>query len=283
MKKSTHNSLDKGKLEALYNQYHDKAFVQSDPIQFVHQYKPSIKDQEVAAFIVSTLAFGQRKAMIPFISQVLSHLGSEPYKAICGFVIKDIPRLESLCYRFIKGLDLINLFYRLHIMLNTYDSLENLFMEGYKENESIKTPVTHFIESLYNVSIPEEWAYKTAHRDRNFKFLLASPSRGSACKRFHLFLRWMVRKDSVDLGLWESIPKKALLIPVDTHVARVSKVLKLTERNSPDWKMAEEITSKLRKLDEEDPVKYDFALFGLGASGQALQGLFHREIPISNT
>ncbi|HEO64662.1 MAG TPA: TIGR02757 family protein [Spirochaetes bacterium] len=269
MKKSNH-PIDKSKLEDLYKRYHTKAFLQEDPIQFVHQYKFSIKDQEVVAFIVSTLAFGQRKVMNPFIGQVLSHLGSKPYKAVYDFVIKDTSQLESLCYRFIKGIDLINLIYRLHMVLKTYDSLEALFVEGYKETESIKSAVTHFIETLSRISIPEEWAYKTIHRDRNFKFLLASPSRGSACKRFHLFLRWMVRKDNVDLGIWKKIPKKALLIPVDTHVARVSKALNLTKRKTPDWKMAEEITSNLRILDGKDPVKYDLALFGLGVSDHSL-------------
>ena len=260
--------LDKAKLDNLYNKYMNKSFIEKDPVQFIHLFSGSKKDQEVVGFIASALSFGKRDKIIISIKEVLSHLGLEPFKSLFYFKIKDISRLESFIYRFVKGIDIIQLFYRIHIVLNKYKSLENLFGEGFKKDNSIKTSVTHFVDVFNSINLSNSMFQTEEDRTRTSKFLIPSPIGGSACKRLNLYLRWMVRKDLVDIGIWDSIPQNALLIPVDTHVARVSKSLSLTERKSADWRMAEEITKRLKEFNPDDPVKYDFALFGYGIDYQ---------------
>ena len=251
-------------LDDLYKQYNTTSFIENDPIRFVHRYSGSTNNQEVVGFIVSTLAFGQRRIMIPFMDKVLSHLSSDPYDAIITWKIKDIESLKLLVYRFIKGIDIVVLLYRMRGVLKTYGSIESLFKEGYEKTNSLQFAMSKFVEIFNSVKLPDDLSQQSESRGRNLSFLLPSPNRKSACKRFHLFLRWMVRKDSVDVGLWKSIPEADLMIPLDTHVAKISKELKLTKRSNLDWKMAEEITNNLKALDPTDPAKYDFALFGYG-------------------
>jgi uncharacterized protein (TIGR02757 family) len=150
----------------------------------------------------------------------------------------------------------------MRIAFTEYGSLEDLFNAYFRDTSSLRSGIIGFSRFFHNADVPKDLC--SIDRERGYKFLLPSPLSGSACKRINLFLRWMVRKDDVDIGLWRSIAKTHLLIPVDTHVARVSKLLGLTNRKSPDWKMAEEITNKLSIFDSDDPVKYDFALFGYG-------------------
>lgn len=255
--------IDKEFLDKLYNQYATPSFIHDDPIQFVYQYS-NPKDQEIVAFIVSTLAFGHRPQIIKFIPKVLSHLGKSPYQSLIHFKIKKIRELHKLVYRFIKGSDLHILFYRLHIIFQDNISLEELFFKGYKNKQSIFDAICHVVDTINSAELPKRLENLYHGRERNFKFLLPHPKDHSACKRMNLFLKWMVRCDKVDLGLWKKIQKKSLIIPLDTHVARMSQHYKLTNRKSIDWKTAIEITEKLKKWDSEDPVKYDFSLFGLG-------------------
>ena len=255
-----HHSL-KSFLNSLYHRYNIKSFVQNDPIRFVHQFSQP-KDQEIVAFIASTLAFGYRKQAIAFIHQVLNPLSPNPYQTILNFNIQNVQSLQKLIYRFVQGPDILTFLYQTHRILQQYGSLQNLFMEKFQKTLSIKQAMIHFVDRFRQIPLEN-----TPHtRFKTFKFLLPNPKDRSPCKRLNLFLRWMIRKDQVDLGLWQNIPKKMLYIPVDTHVQKLAKQLKLTQKKYPNWNMCEEITSKLRQFDPNDPVKYDLALLGYSIS-----------------
>lgn len=253
-------------LDELYELYSKKHFIIEDPIQFVYQY--SLKqDQELIAFLASSLAFGQRKAMIPFLSRFLSLLGTKPSLFLKSFgFFENLEEIENLLYRFIRGVDLIFFLDRISQVLVQYESIAELFREGFERNKSVKEAIIHFVQIFESIapskSIPKRIQKQFLARQRNIRYLLPSPQRGSACKRWNLFLRWMVRHDSVDLGLWDFIPCSSLYVPVDTHIKKISKDLGWTSRKSEDWIMCEEITQKLREMDPHDPVKYDLALFG---------------------
>ncbi len=244
-------------LDKLYTEFSTHSFIESDPIKFVHRYSFPL-DQEVVGLLSSCLAFGRRDKINLFIKKLLSYLGDSPYNTVMNFDKGDLDIIKPLVYRFIKGEDIIRLLHALKLAFREYNSLEGLFNLYFRDN-SIRSAIIGFTRFFHGVN-----HNGLSDRERNYRFLLPSPLSGSACKRINLFLRWMIRKDKVDIGLWDSIDKRHLLIPVDTHVARVSKLLGLTNRKSADWKMAEEITDKLRVFDFDDPVKYDFALFGYG-------------------
>jgi uncharacterized protein (TIGR02757 family) len=144
---------------------------------------------------------------------------------------------------------------------SNYSSIEKLFMKYYNESGGeIKSAITKF--SNYFINFYHDQFSERA--SQGVKFMFPNPDKGSACKRINLFMRWMVRKDDLDLGLWKNIPASKLIIPVDTHVSRIAYSLKLTRRRNVSWKMAEEITDKLKRFDANDPVKYDFALCHIG-------------------
>ena len=264
--------MNKEKLDSLYERYNHPSFVENDPVRFIHRYSRKA-DQEVAGFVGAMLAFGQRTVMIPFIERILGHLGDKPYNALIAGIDRKLNRMDSLVYRFIRGVDIRFMLYKIHRVLKEYGSLEGLFREGFSRTNNLKSSLIHFVSVLNNVTVPDSLADRVKGRERQSQFLISSPSGQSACKRLNLFLRWMVRKDCVDMGLWHWMPRELLLIPVDTHVARLSRCLSLTMRKNPDWKMAEEITNRLKEWSPDDPVKYDLALFGSGVHDpQALLG-----------
>lgn len=235
----------KSKLDNLVKKYETKDFIKNDPIQFPHKYKTK-EDIEISAFISSLFAFGKREQFIKKLEYLFS-LASSPYELILDY------KKYNLCdflYRFIKCKDLIEL---LNILNKLYcidkSSLEELF---YTENR-LKAATDYF--------------YKNSNcTSTGFCFMFAKPENHSAMKRLNMFLRWMVRDGEVDFGIWKNIKKSELIIPLDTHVARISREFKLLNRKQNDFKSALELTNKLKEFDPHDPVKYDFALFGLGVN-----------------
>ena len=233
-------------LDNLVKKYETKDFIKSDPIQFPHQYKDKT-DIEISAFISSLFAFGKREMFINKLRYLFS-LSQTPRE-----LIKDFKKhnLEDFIYRFIKSADLIEL---LKILNKLYfidkSSLEELF--------SCKNRLINCTEYFYKNS-----SCKTSN---GFCFMFAKPENNSAMKRLNMFLRWMTRDGIVDFGIWKNIKKSDLLIPLDTHVARLSRNFGLLKRKQNDYKAALELTEKLKEFDENDPVKYDFALFGLGVN-----------------
>lgn len=252
----------KQKLEYHYKAF-DKTKLEPDPLQFPHLFKDE-KDIEVMAFIASVFAYGNVKQIINSLNKFLLICGNQPYQFINNFSIQKSDPQINFTHRFYSSKDVIQFFQLLKIAFDEYGSLKKLFLAGYNlEEEKLKNAITNFNKYFLTKARKE---FKQLSRGIVFMFPL--PEKGSACKRMNLFLRWMVRKDELDFGLWREIPTSKLIIPVDTHIARICKQLKLTKRKNVSWKMAEEITENLKKFDPDDPVKYDFAICHIGMRKQ---------------
>jgi len=252
----------KQKLEYHYKAF-DKSQISPDPLQFLHLYKDK-KDIEVIGFIASVFAYGNVKQIINTLNKILTAANNQPYNFIMNF--KDLKRndgLKNLKHRFYTTEDIIVLFFVMNDILEKYGSIKKLFLKYYTEDgPGIKNALNDFSIHLLQMAQAKTGATKIT---RGIRFMFPLPELGSACKRMNLFLRWMVRKDELDFGIWgDKISKAELIIPVDTHVARVCKILKLTTLKNVSWNMAEEITANLKKLDADDPVKYDFAICHIG-------------------
>ncbi len=239
-------------LEKLYLKYKHR-YSSDDPVWFLHNFKEE-KDIEVLGLIASCYAYGQIGLINKFISEFLKRINNKPHEFIANFDLRrDGKILDGMNYRFNNDMDLKNLIENIKANILEYGSLLNLFLEKYSDkDENILNALRLFSNSLRNIFLKNL---------KGYDYLIPDVSRNSTCKRLNLFLRWMVRKDEIDLGIWgRKVDKSKLLMPVDVHVYRVSRKLKLIKRNSCDMKFAIELTDKLKKYDASDPVKYDFAL-----------------------
>jgi len=239
----------------------DKTKISPDPLEFLHFYKNE-QDIEVIGFLASVFAYGNVKQINNSLERIRTIVKNKPFTYVVKFTQKDYKDFKGLKHRFYSQEDIVNLFLVLKDVFLNYGSLKNLFLDFYNPHEpNLKNSVSKFSNHLVDI-VKKETNQQEVSRGVMFMFPL--PEKGSACKRMNLFLRWMVRKDELDCGLWNEIPTSKLLIPVDTHIAKICKSLKLTRRKNVNWKMAEEITEKLKKFDPNDPVKYDFALCHIG-------------------
>ena len=231
-------------LDDLVKKYETVDFIKNDPIQFPHKYKNK-EDIELSAFISSLFAFGRREMFIKKLDYLFSF--STPMELVLDYKKYN---LDDFLYRFIKSCDLIEL---LKILNKLYfvdkSNLEELFFE--KKDRFQR--VTNYFYNNCSISTSS-----------GFCFMFAKPQNGSALKRINMFLRWMIRGGDVDFGIWKFIPKSELIIPLDVHVARLSRQLGLLTKNNNDFSAVYQLTKTLSMLDKEDPVKYDFALFGYG-------------------
>jgi uncharacterized protein (TIGR02757 family) len=245
------------KLDSHYKAF-DKTKLEPDPLQFPHLFKNE-KDIEVMAFIASVFAYGNVKQIINSLNTFLLIAKNQPYQFISNIsASKNLP--TNFVHRFYSTKDIHHLFQLLNSAYAEFGSLKKLFLTGYNpEERNLKNAITYF--NKYFLTKAQK---KFKKLSRGIVFMFPLPQKGSACKRINLFLRWMVRKDELDFGLWGEIPTSKLIIPVDTHIARICKQLKLTKRKNVSWKMAEEITQSLKKFDPDDPVKYDFAICHIG-------------------
>lgn len=227
-----------------------------DPIGLVYPYIRR-DDIEVVALLASCLSYGQRKVFVPLVKGLLNEMGASPY----SFVMEQgyLGRFEWFKYRFNVADDLQCLFHSLRSVLLSFGSLESLFtLTGYDTKSSLTSLVDSFRSVDFSVlGLP-------SHGTKGFQYLLPSPDSGGACKRLNMFLRWMCRKDEVDFGIWSGIPLHSLVIPLDTHVHRVSRGLGLTTKTGSTWSTSLDITQSLLTLDPVDPLKYDFLLFSMG-------------------
>jgi uncharacterized protein (TIGR02757 family) len=246
-------------LDRFYKDFNFKERVKHDPIEFPHRYCDP-DDIEVAAFISSCFAYGRVDLFKPVIESILKPGAKHPAEFISNFSLKkDSKHLKDISYRFNKEKDIICLIYIMSKALRKYRSLKGLFYSHFEfGHDDIRNALTGFIEFM--TAIDTTPVYGKNIRPPGLKQLLPSPKTGSACKRMNLFLRWVVRKKDIDFGIWDRISPSKLIIPLDTHIARISRCLGLSSRKSPDWKMAKEITESLKNLDPRDPLKYDFAL-----------------------
>lgn len=226
-----------------------------DPIGLVYPYR-SKDDLEIVAFIVSSLSYGRQSVFRPIIQTILDKLGQHPTQ----YILKTNPKeweiiFKGFRYRFNDDKDLVGLLTALKFIYSK-SSLKEVYLDRFEG--STKPALSSLVKLLRESSKCES---------KSFRYLLPDPEDGSACKRLNMFLRWMVRRDDIDIGIWNNIPPSSLIIPLDTHVARISKLLNLTKRKDTSWKTAEEVTKTLRLLDAEDPVRYDFALCTSGILG----------------
>lgn len=242
-------------LDKLVKKYETKEFIKDDPIRFPHRFKGK-NDIEISALISALFAFGKREAFIQKLDFLFDVMQNEPYNFICTFDNKN-ENLKNFVYRFVKGIDIICFLESLN-KLYCFDksSIGELFFEGREKNNMLEYASNYFYSCL------------NCKPELGFCHLFARPQNGGAMKRMNMFLRWMVRRGPVDLGIWDFIKSSELLIPLDVHVGNVSRSLGLLKRNANDYKSVLELTKKLREFDNSDPVKYDFALFGAGINSK---------------
>lgn len=255
----------KQRLDALYASFNcvDSA---TDPIQLVRRFE-NPADREVAGFCAAALAFGRVTSVLQSIERVFAVMGRSPAAYVRTFDPRRQARdLRPIVHRWTKGDDLTALVLVLRRMLQT-GSIEAFFLEGY---DTGAPDLSAALESFSTRAMQTDLrpAYGNRRPRPGVGYFFSRPSSGGACKRLNLFLRWMVREDSVDFGIWKNVSKSKLVVPLDTHVIRVGRCLGLTRYTSPGWKMAADITASLRKLDPHDPVKYDFSLCHLGMANQ---------------
>lgn len=237
--------------------YNDVSFLKDDPICIPRRFTKK-QDIEIAGLFAALLAWGNRKSIINSCNTLLSLMNNRPYDFCMTHNENDLKGLAGFKHRTFNDTDLICLvqFFKSHY--SKYDSLEAAFSKWMKPgDQTIENALVGFYEYVF--SDKENFAERTRKH-------IASPAKKSACKRLNMYLRWMVRKDNkgVDFGIWKNISPSQLVIPIDVHVSRVAKKLNILQRKQTDWQAAMELTAYLRTLDKKDPVKYDFALFGLG-------------------
>jgi uncharacterized protein (TIGR02757 family) len=247
-------SLDR--LYAGFN-YPDSA---TDPIHIVRRFERA-DDREIVGFCAAALAFGRVASVLQSIERLLEVVGPHPAAYVRSFDVKQAGDFSGLGHRWIRSADLVALIRILRGMLDRSGSIEQFFAEGYEAGAS---DVGVALDSFSRRALSLAPRQRRSKSSPGVCYFFPRPSAGSACKRLNLFLRWMVRRDALDLGIWTSVPPSALVVPLDTHVIRVGRCLELTRYTSPGWAMAREITDALRRLDPGDPVKYDFALCHLG-------------------
>lgn len=264
--KADNTSNLKARLDSLYRNFDFKERLKHDPIDFPHRYlRP--EDIEIAGFMATSFAYGKVGLFKPVIEKILQPGGKNPSDFILNFNLKrDKKYLKGIKYRFSTEDDVLCFVYMLSNVLKEWRSLKNLFTSHYSpEHDDVKEALTGF--AGYLLSRDTSKIYGKNIKPQGVTHLFPSPAKGSACKRLNLFLRWMVRRKDIDFGIWDEIPASKLIIPLDTHIARISRCLGLTKRASSDWKTAKEITESLKRFDPQDPVKYDFALCHHGISG----------------
>jgi len=241
-------------LEHKTNEYNRSSFISEDPVSVPHLFRKK-QDIEIAGFFSAIFSWGNRKTIIQKSTELMGLMKNAPHAFCLDNDASDLRRLLSFRHRTFTATDLLYFISFLQFHYRREISLESAFT---KHGRSIKEMLTGFQQ--YFFSLPDAPSRTKKH--------IANPTHGSSCKRLNMFLRWMVRHDDkgVDFGIWENISPSQLICPIDLHVARVAKKLGLLQRKPIDWLAAEELTEQLRAMDRDDPVKYDFALFGLGVN-----------------
>lgn len=233
--------------------YNNKNFIETDPVQIPHLYSNK-EDIEIAGFLAATIAWGNRKMIINNAHKLMELMGNSPYDFVMHHKEKDLENLENFVHRTFNGTDAVTFVKALKHIYTNHNGLEAIFSKHIEHNSTQKS-ISEFKKAFFEIP----------HPIRSQKHI-SDPLNGSAAKRINMYLRWMVRNDnnSVDLGIWKNIPTSALSCPLDVHSGNVARKLGLLSRKQNDAKALLELDTNLRQLDPIDPVKYDFALFGLG-------------------
>ena len=241
-------------LDLLAKKYEVKDFIKYDPIQFPHRYTDK-KDVEISGFISSLFAYGNRKVFIKKLDELFRYMDNKPFEYVINSEFKN---LKGFNYRFAKDFDITEIFLILKELYQKDGGLEKLFEYGWEQE--------HKVYSMFKVVTDYFYSRVKHNVGQGFYHLIPNPENKGTMKRMNMFMRWVIRDGEVDLGIWKFMPKSELLIPMDVHVARISRQMGLLTRKSNDLKAVEELTENLKKLDAKDPVKYDFAIFGKGVN-----------------
>lgn len=241
-------------LDQLVEKYNTTDFIELDPISIPHQFNKK-EDIEIAGFLAATIAWGNRKAILKSANQLIAWMDYAPHDFLLNAQDEDFELFRPFVYRTFNGEDCIFFLKSLQQIYKYEGGLSQVFNNAYENTQNIKECIANFRFHFL----------KLDHQKRSEKHI-ANTEKGSAAKRINMYLRWMVRKDKqgIDFGLWDFIPMKELMIPLDIHSGTVARKLELLTRKQDDWKAVKELTTNLALLDPNDPVKYDFALFGAG-------------------
>lgn len=242
-------------LEEKYEQYNRLTFIETDPVSIPHKFTKK-EDIEIAGFLAATIAWGKRPMIIRNAEKLVERMDMSPHDFILGAKEKDLLRFEDFVHRTFNGTDCMFFMRSLKNIYKVHGGLEKVFSHAVDPSDTdLKNAIVHFRDIFFSIPHPSR---TTKH--------VSNPGDNSSAKRINMYLRWMVRKDNrkVDFGIWKKIKPSQLSCPLDVHSGNVARKLKILKRTQNDWKAVEELTNNLKKFDPNDPVKYDFALFGLG-------------------
>lgn len=242
-------------LEEKAQRYNRPSFIETDPIQVPKQFSQK-ENIEIAGFLAASIAWGQRPTIIKNAFRLMQLMDNDPYEFLLHTEEKDWGQFLSFKHRTFNGADCLFFLRSLQHIYRNCGGLETVFTTGFQIDNSIALALQYFRQVFFEVD----------HEARSQKHV-SNIDKGASAKRLNMFLRWMVRKDEagVDFGLWRGIPSSALMLPLDVHTGTQARQLGLLSRRQDDWKAVLEVTEKLRTFDPNDPIKYDFALFGMGA------------------
>ena len=249
------NSLElKDFLDEKTAKYNHPNFIETDPIQVPHQFSQK-ENIEISAFLTATIAWGNRRSIINNALKLMQSMDDQPYDFIMNASSLEKKRLQNFVHRTFNGSDCLFFMESLKNIYNNHGGLQNVFEEKFQIENTLKFTLIHFYKLFFEPG---------GERTRKH---ISNVAKGATGKRLNMFLRWMIRRDNagVDFGIWKGIPASALMLPLDVHTGNVARKLGLLQRKQNDWKAVEEVTTNLCLFDSSDPIKYDFALFGLGA------------------
>ncbi|WP_298146362.1 TIGR02757 family protein [Flavobacterium sp.] len=254
------HELMKEYLDELVLRYNRRDFIDADPIRIPHEFD-SRTDIEIAGFLIATISWGNRAAILKSGAKMMDLMGNSPYDFVMNSSSKQQQKLDDFVHRTFNGLDFRQFILSLRRLFQTNDSLENFFIT---DDERLQTCISRFRAAFF----------EDATALRSFKHV-SDPLKNSAAKRINMYLRWMVRKDAaaVDFGIWDRVKMQQLSCPLDVHSGGIARELGLLKRKQNDAQALLELDTQLRLFDAHDPVKYDYALFGLGVNKKALAGI----------
>jgi uncharacterized protein (TIGR02757 family) len=256
----SYNGIPAGELKEFldekYLQYNNPSFIECDPVSIPHRFD-SLADREISGFLTAAIAWGRRDLILRSSRILMEAIDNAPYEFVSSATPKDMERLSGFVHRTFNGIDCVYFIKGLKEIYSKSGSMEDIILEGMKPNGSLREGLSYLRSCFFSLR----------HEKRTEKHF-ADVMTGAAGKRLNMFLRWMVRCDNrgVDFGLWKRISPSSLYIPLDLHTGNTARRIGLLQRKNNDWKAVEELTTVLREFDPLDPVKYDFALFGIGVN-----------------
>ena len=240
-------------LDEKVEKFNQPMFIETDPIQIPKRFSKK-EDIEIAGFLTAVISWGNRSSIIKNATKLMQTMDFQPFDFTINATQNDLMSVKNFTHRTFNGDDCIYFLRSLKNIYKNHGGLQQVFEKGFQQNQTVKSALEYFYTIFFEIA---------GERTRKH---ISCVSKGSAGKRLNMYLRWLVRNDNrVDFGLWHKIPTSALLLPLDVHTGNVARKLGILQRKTNDWKAVEEVTTVLSELDPHDPVKYDFALFGLGA------------------